>query len=433
MGLLSAAMKAEIAKPYPEVYPLLTVSFPGGSKRVSSVAIASATLGMFEPRVLRWDTLRRGVAERTNGLESVDFSVDVADTDRYFSGLLAGANGYGVRGSAFTLQLVSPNVIPADWFTLFAGILADWEQPRPLVWTWKFRPNDLALERPFPKTKISATDWPNAERDARGLYPNLPYGKITSNLLGGAIRCPLVDITGCRYLVCAGWAKSVTTVFADGLATSGYSITHPLVGGRVYTVIDFTTTQGEAEITADIDGYETVGDGTGTLIENPADQLLHFLVNFVWGDYKTGAWLSSSTAPVDTTLFTAAAAFLTARGYKGSRVLGGRSEPQQGLAALEQWCASVQACPFWRNNGKLAVKFPNPAASPYPAAVIDSAQMNLDGLVYSSQDLVDRVAVSYLFDHVQEQFTQTLEVRDPGLPHEIGDSLELPWAYGSEQ
>lgn len=433
MGLLDNPMKLELRKPYPEVYPLLTVAFPGGSKLLSSSAVASATLGIFEPRVLRWDTLRRGVAERTCGLESVDFSVDVADGDRSFSNLLAGANGHAVRGSGFTLQIASPNVIPANWFTLWAGVLADWEQPRPLVWTWQFRANDLALERPFPKTPIGPADWPNASRDARGLFPNLPYGKLSSSGDGGAIGCPLVDITGCRYMVCAGWAKAVTNVFADGVVvTSGYSITHPVVNGRVYTLIVFTTTQGEKEITADIEGYEATGDGSGALIENPADQLLHFLVNWVWGDYKTGAWLSASTAPVDTTLFTAAATFLSNRGYKGSRVLGGLSSQQTGLAALEEWCSSMQAQPFWRNNGKLAVKFEDHAASPYPAITLDADQQTFGSQRYSSQDLIDRVTVHYLFDNVGGQYTQALEVRDPSLPHEVGDSLDLPWSYGTE-
>ena len=433
MGLLSAAMKAELQKPHPEVYPVLTVVFPGASKLVSSSSVASATLGQFEGRVLRWDNLRRGVAERTCGLESVDFSVDVADADRFFANLLAGQYGHQVRGSAFLLQLISPNVVPADWFTLFAGILADWEQPSPLVWTWTFRPNDLALERPFPKTKINFADWPNASREARGLYPNLPYGKLSSNQVGGAVRCPLVDMTDCRYMVSAGWARAVTNVLVDGvLVTSGYTITRPTVNGRRYTLIDFTSTQGAAEVTADIEGYETVGDGTGTLIENPAEQLQHFLVNWVWGDYKTGAWLSPTTAPVDTTLFAAAASFLSARGHKGARALGGGMEPKTGLSALEEWCSSLQCQPFWRNSGKLAVKFENPGAAAYPAIALSAGEMEMGSLRYNSQDRVDRVTVQYILDNVAGQFTQALEVRDPTLTHELGDSLDLPWAYGSE-
>jgi len=432
VGLLSANMLAELKKPYPEVYPLLTVSFPGGTKRVSSSAVASASLGLFEGRVLRWDTLRRGVAERSNGLESVDFSVDVEDVSREFSNLLAGANGHAIRGSAFTLQLASPNVIPGDWFTLWAGVLADWEQASPLVWTWQFRPNDLALERPFPKTPIGPADWPNASTSARGLFPNLPYGKLSQP--AGGISCPLVDITGSRYLVCAGRAKTITSVFADGVAVTTPSVTYPVVNGRQYTLLDFTTTQGEAEITANIEGYESVGDGSGALIENPAEQLQHFLVNWVWGDYKIGAWLAASTAPVDTTLFAAAATFLSNRGYKGSRVLGGQPSQQTGLAALEEWCSSLQAQPFWRNNGKLAIKFEEPAASPYPVITLDGDRQFIvfGSLRYSSQDLIDRVTLQYLYDHPGGQYTQTLEVRDPSLTHEIGDSLELPWSYGAE-
>lgn len=434
MDLLSATMLAELQSRSMAAYPLLEVSLPGGTKRVSHVPVASVSQGFYEPIVLRWDTLRRGVAERTCGLEDTDFSVDIDDTTREFSNLVAGASGYSIRGSAATLKIASPNVPQADWFTLFSGVLNAYEQLRPLVWTWRFTPNDLALKRPFPKTAISQADWPNAHKDARGLYPNLVYGKLSTNGEGGAVTCPLVDITGVRYMVCAGRAKAVDAVFVDGeIVTTGYSVTYASVNGRIYTLIVFTAAREDgAVVTADVRGYESVGDGSGTLIENPAEQLQHLLVNWVWGDYKTGAWLSASTAPIDTTLFATAASFLSARGHKGSRVLGGQPSAQTGLNALEEWCRSHQCQPFWRNSGQLAIRFEDPAATPYPTSTLDDDRFfRMAQLVYDARDLVDRVTVQYLYDHVAGQYTQVLEVRDLALAHELSDTMDQPWSYGS--
>lgn len=435
MGLLASAMLTEISKESPEIYCVLEVSFPDVTRRYAETGVASVSQGLYKGRVLRWDTLPLGVEPRTCGLETVDFSVDIEDTDRDFSNLVIGLSGHLVRGSAFTLKLASPNVAQASWFTLFAGVLYDFEQPSANVWTLRFRPNDIALERPYPKVgAIGLTDWPNSSRDARGRIPSLTYGKVTSNGNKGAIDCPLVDIAGCRYMVCVGYAKAVDAVFKDGApVTSGYSITHPVVNGRTYTLIVFTSSQGESVITADIQGYETVGDGSGTLIENQAEQLQHFLINWVWGDYKTGSWLSVGSYPIDTTYFSLAATFLSDRGHKGSRVLGGGAGQVQGLSTLEEWCSSLQCQPFWMNSGKLAIRFENPMATPYPTTTIayERDWIAFGPLSYNAQDLMDRLNVNYLYDNVGGQYTQALEVRDPNLSHEMPDHLDMPWAYGS--
>jgi len=122
----------------------------------------------------------------------------------------------------------------------------------------------------------------------------------------GLVPTIYVDTVQFRYLVCAGKAKSIDYVYVDGVQTgSGWSTSYVTVHGRIYTLIDFTTDQGTAEITCDANGYEAVGDGSGAVITNPATQWAHRLSNFVLGDYMTGSWLSTN-ALIDSTTLSAA-------------------------------------------------------------------------------------------------------------------------------
>ena len=82
---------------------------------------------------------------------------------------------------------------------------------------------------------------------------------------------------------------------AAGVQTgSGWSATVVEVNGRGYTLIDFTTDQGTATITCDVTGLESAGDGSGTVVTNPATIWAMWLSNFVFADYTgVGGWLST--------------------------------------------------------------------------------------------------------------------------------------------
>lgn len=439
-SLLGYEMRQELSKGQGAAwFVVLDVALPASTARYSFVGTAAATLGQYDGRLLELGSFVRSMSDRSFQMESLEEDCLVDDTSNVLAAAVFGANGKSVRGSVVTLRLGSPNVASSGWFVVFQGVLDQYRMERPHVWRLVLRPNDLPLRRRYPKPMISAADWPNAPDASLAQYGPLIYGAhdARTTTSTGAVPCVYVDDVGFRYLVCWGRAKSVDSVYKDGvLQSSGYTVTYPVVGGRVCTVIDFTSTMGNSAITADVQGYETVGDGSGTLITNPADQLKHELVNWVYGDYKSGAWLSSTGVPLNLAAFTQTGLFFRAFGHVGSRRVFG--EQLTGLETLAEWASSWQTSLFWSNLGGLTPRvFDYRALSLYP----DERWARGDRSPYEPnfrpdwEGLIDRVTLEYFYQHAASKYQRTLEVRDPTstLP-DAPDSLPLPWsaAYESE-
>lgn len=437
MGRMAPAMLAEVQKKDNELYPLQTISYPGATKQYAHRTVSSRGFGMYAGRVLKWGSYNRGTLDRAYSLEPTQLSLTIDDTpdasgQRFFAELLEGVNGMSVEDSAASTTLCSPNVDPADWFTLCTTIIEDygWEG---LAYTLRLRSDDRALRREFPKDTITQANWPNAATSVRGRPWPLLYGEMDSGGAGGAVPTLLVDQVGFRYGIAAGHLKAVPRVLVDKIqVTSGFSIVYPVVGGRVYTLVKFDSSQGDKQVTVDAQGYETVGDGSGTLITNPMDELIHLLVNWIIGDYKNGPWLSSSTAPIDAARAAAAATFLGNRGHKGSRYIAGEKRGK-GKQIVDEWLNSFKCRAFWSNLGKIVFRFEDHAT---PNVYVDnpwlkwSKDLGALKLRYDTQQRIDRVAGSYCRNEVQGDYTQSLEVRHPWMTKDAPDSLEMAWSHG---
>lgn len=429
MGLLSAAMLAELQKGRPEVFPLFSFTVGATTYRYADVGGMVASTGLYESKVLSWGAITRGVTLRQNAVEFASLQLTIDDTDQAFTRLVEGSARHSVRGAACTLTLASPNVSSVDWFTGYTGRIDSYAQQGALSWLITASPNDLPLQREsVPKKKIDTSDWPNAALAARGLDVPILYGTISSANVGnnGAVACPYVDQSGFRYLVCAGRAKAVTGVYKDGalVASSGYSITYPLVNGRRYTLIDFTTTQGTSAITCDAQGYESVGDGTGTLITDPPTVLKHLLVNWIYGDYKDGAWLSDSTAPVDTTSF--GTTFFSDRSAQASLYIATR---RRGQDIVNDVLKSFEARAYWLSNGKIAFAVEDFTAWAYASTIIRQTDIMGDppgwGLTYDTANLLDSVTAQWS-SVPNGGYQQSLRVADLRTSEQAPEEIELP-------
>jgi hypothetical protein len=74
---------------------------------------------------------------------------------------------------------------------------------------------------------------------------------------------------------------------------------YALILGRVgYTDPD-AVSKGEKKLTINVQGIESIGDGSGTLITKGLLQYLHFLQNWAFNDYQSGSWLNSPAYPAD--------------------------------------------------------------------------------------------------------------------------------------
>jgi hypothetical protein len=106
-------------------------------------------------------------------------------------------------------------------------------------------------------------------------------------------------------------------------------------------------------LTLNLEGLETVGDGSGTLITSTLAQYRHWLTQFAFQDWAAGAWLDAPIFPadpspedadilhmIDAGSFTLAETIAAARvtgGYVGAGVVGDGSAPLAIRDLITRW------------------------------------------------------------------------------------------------
>lgn len=426
-------MLAELQKPVPSVLPIFSFTVAGTTYRYSGLGAGVAGEGVYEGK-LSWGgaevPIGFGLQDTALDFPSLQVMIDDREAPHALTRLIEGANRNFVRGAAASIILASPNVAAASWFTGLAGQIDTFSQPAPWMWSLTIGSRAQPLKREsVPKAKITAADWPSSPVASRDLYAPIIYGRITSASAtnNGAVPAIYVDRSGFVYLLAAGWLKSVDTVYKDGapLAASAYAITHPIVNGRRYTCVDFSTDQGTSAITADVQGYETVGDGSGTLITDPATIAKHVLVNWVYGNYKTGAWLLDSSAPVDTTSF--GTTFFSDRGYSHSVYI---DKLRRGKDVLNDLTKSMGARACWTSDGKVALKVLDWTSFAYVAdpQILRRADIAGWDLKYPIGDLIDALEGKFARSPSGNQYNQTLTVKDLNTAEDAPDAIELPYS-----
>jgi hypothetical protein len=215
--------------------------------------------------------------------------------------------------------------------------------------------------------------------------------------------------------------------------TTHYTVEHETINGRLYTLVTFVSDPGEDPVTADVTGYESVGNGSGSTLTG-TDALAHLLTNFIYGDYQGGNW-ASTTTNINSTLFTAVQTILSGLGaQKVSMRFGGDSQ-LLGMDAINQWCKTLRVDAFWTGLGKLGLCFNNPHDTTLwhdaPQLVLYPDELAPMRLEWDRSRLATRFMLSFLFSPAAGQFVQTLEVRDASATEDVQASLELVDSYRS--
>ena len=429
MGQLSTAMRTELQKGTGAVvFDVLELTISGTTYRYSTVGAALAGSGTYEAKLLSRGEVARSRQLRYASMEFPTVDVILDDSDQAFARIVEGSTAYAVRGSTAVLKLASPNVASANWFTLFSGRIEALAQPSQLAWQITLAPNHLPLQREsVPKGVISVSDFPSSALSVRDSPLPIIYGRVSSanGANNGAVSCPYVDSAGYRYLVCAGAAKAVDTVYVSGTPTaaSNYAVTRPVINGRTFTLIDFTSSQGAATITADVQGYETVGDGSGALITDPPTILAHLLTNWVYGDYRTGAWASTASV-IDTTSF--GTTFYSDRGAQMSLYLATK---RRGGDVINDFCGSFEAKVHWMNSGKIALGIEDPTAWAYVTDyIVREDDPNAEWTWRQATDnLVDSVSAQWL-QTPTGGYQQQLRVANLRTGEQAPEQIQLPFS-----
>ena len=443
---MTAAFKAEMQREGREIYPLADLGYPDSP--FYNYFSSSPCLN-YNPIVIEggWGDVRQGIAIRPPGsLERLSTTLKLDDTDRSVTRILKGR--YDPRRTRLLMRWGSPRLATADWFTFFDGILSDWTYEGTSV-TLNAGTDDRALHGFIPKQPILAGAFRGAPAASLGTYLPIVYGIHDSSSLSGTGMIPTVCISydatlGYRYSPTIGKGKSVPrvwvgssaqTIVADPPANGQVSITYPIYGGLQVTSINFGTAPAATDvIRCDIEGLTVDGTSTGAVILNPCDQLKHLLVNFVFGDWRSGAWLADSTAPVDASAFAVAGTFAAQFGYEGSRIYGGSSTQVIAGQVIQDFLQSHPMLRlYWTRAGKLGCvaldhRSPGYIAAPWIKEEQDASLGSSLVQVVDASQLVQRVNMSYLFGEADSKYWASLSVQDLRVAEKTAESMQWPWS-----
>lgn len=462
MANLTAAMQAEVDRSNPRLRAGVRFTFPDGTKLYSDVGLCSRLNGFHEALVKDWGQIRDASADSRNALEISDWSgLQIIDKDGDW---VTRASKYELRGSPVVLTYSSPRIGTSDFFTRFSGVLLDHSASDGVI-TIKCGPSFmLPLIAPFPEIRVTLADFPELPDELVDIYaPIGPYGRHDSYAFGNATKgnsdgqiAPMyvgeytetnledVEITGSKFLIGVGMIKHVIMVYNNGIPiTQGFApgnwkdqSIYETINGVTWSRLQFTTDKSDVDITLDLEGYETVGDGTGTLITDPTAQLMHFITNFGLGRYKTGPWLPDS-AVIDPTYLAALATYLGIQriptGYRGARYIEATEERGLLIDAIDAWCASMEVKGLFTPAGQIAFgadSFDDPGDVGQLSWIRRQFHELASGPMtptYPSIDAVKRIIGETSHSHAQGSYTERLMVLSQTAQSEGADKISRPW------
>ena len=154
------------------------------------------------------------------------------------------------------------------------------------------------------------------------------------------------------------------------------------INDRRYTLIYTTLEPLPSKILVDVDGVESTGAGTGSVITSIPSQYLHFMQNWLAPEtvYQHGAWLTSPMFPavsgvalIDNASFarvgTVAAQRLSG-GYEGSTVFG-LGESVGAYEAIARWNQSCDCDSYFNRKGQFAVSMEPSTRVAAPTVITD--------------------------------------------------------------
>ncbi|MHC4687988.1 MAG: hypothetical protein ACYTEW_27360 [Planctomycetota bacterium] len=358
---------------------VLEFTVSGTTYRFSDQPVASLSQGMFKPQVLDWGgSLVEAADDRNSSVEASALSVTIADHDDALSNLFFGVNRRAVFNSTAKVYLAYSDIAFADWFTCFTGRIATKDLIEPKVWRIGLRFDDSALAADTADFLLPAVDektHPTAPDDSLGKEIPLIYGKREwdgTNQRGDieAFYCSTDGDLALankphRYVVCLGHICRIVDIYADS------TISSPILNQDYFK----TERNGIYFTEVGFDSPQTTNDppvGTITesfLITNPAKQIEHFLLNFVYNRWRGGSGENYYTtgklgvAPIDSTSVTTLETFFDDRGVIGSVVLRSGAV----LQILNSWLEQNFCAAWWNEEGKLQFG----VRSPYDSDIYD--------------------------------------------------------------
>ena len=426
------------------VSTVLEVDFPSGTKRYGPTGMGTTGYA-YEPRCLEgtWQSLRRGVEVLGTNLPLLSTNVELANTDKAIERLLEGSSD--PRRAPVRVYYATEGLARSSWSLRFTGILDSWEY-RPGRVRLSLTTDVAPLEGFLPRIPLLKSDWPNLPATNVGYYLPYVFGTHNSTGLSGTGMLPgicldWVAATSGWYTPGYGSMKSIKAVYVNGVAktlTTHYTVTAAYTrSGKQLTLVQFTAGNIPASgdtITMDVDGYETSADGTGTLESNPVAQLRRLLGQFVYQDYRSGAWLTTSSVPVDNTSFGLAETWCSQQQLEGSGYVGSGTQQIRAMDAVNAWLATFEPLKlYWDEYGRLAMGILDISDPDYPttaSAWVRPYHEVEDSLTvtYDTSQLARQVSATYLYGQASGQPFATIDVQDLNVTEKATLNLQAVWS-----
>lgn len=440
---LSAPMRAEL-RGLARVVPVFEITLAGTTYKFAQEPVASTSAGMYLRRVTKggWGQLTRTAGGRDMTLKTPQMSVTIQDLDRTLSKVIAGPAAGSLIDSSSDVFLRSAHVDASDHYQIFDGVVADYSYAGDLIWKFILRPTNesiLANQNNIPT--ILEADFPLAPAASLGLDMQVIYGRHHSEGVPGAtgmVPTICVDSTNDWFLVSYGRVKTVYRTFRDGAeATDDFTLEYKNVNGKFISIVRDTsgTSTATSEVTCDLDGFENVGDGSGTYIPNPATQLEHFLTNFTFGAWPTDNdptsslqdWLSVTSFPISEANFTETKGFLSDRNLEGSKIITTSDTP---LDVINAFCQEYQVSPMWSSAWEIGVR-PIPISS--TTIYLDDAHVRPKDVLSKItmrpliNEMINRVTVNYLYNEAGAEYAKQMRVADASRSPILSETKNNEW------
>lgn len=291
----------------------------------------------------------RSLSGADGQLQASNFAFSIADSASPISGIGSLAQNLNhdnfrywynrivrllIIGSSGRAAVDDPRVLFRGYVTSYGsrdGFIYDFSADDAL--TSEFSPFNPA--RKLPSRLIGSAQFSDCPAENLGLPEPIGYGEITDTPDGtdkGAIPVTYVgtevisSVIWHRFLVFGHASLGITDTYTGGVKiTSGqygvdvlapgkpswpFGTLYRDIGGRRYTLIYAKGAIADAAIaktailTVNAYGAETVGDGTGTLIDATSQAYKHFMITYVFNNYETGAYPSNPIwSPAEPTIF----------------------------------------------------------------------------------------------------------------------------------
>lgn len=380
--------------------------------RRSHIDIPDINNFMIKGRVTSWGKLIRALSDRFGITEASRFQWTEKDFDREVLDLMDDANYRYMSNRIVKLCMLTDTDrrLAEPPYILFRGVLRKIAlQPyRKVVWeaqdylsTEFSSANDEEL---LPRDTITTDFFPDAPDGSLGLRIPQIYGKVDEPgpTFNGLVPCipvgteTISSTVWNRFLIAKGAMFEIRAMFSGGNIWSvgqagvdylvpGFSGWH--LGAQKYVAITsgsvtkwFTlvyargpiadaAVNGTAPLTANVYGYATNSDGSGSVIEDITDIYKHWYTNFAIQDWQSGAWLGipnfhntlDLTPRLDATSFASVKGSLQSRiggGYVGGGIIGNPGDVRTKGQWIQAFDSSLGCRHFFNRNGQFSIVLP---------------------------------------------------------------------------